>query len=414
MIDIENRNIVDMIHSREFEDVVNWLRAYPNLKLVSRDGSVTYSGAIKEAHPNSIQISDRFHLLKNLTDYCKKYITKTVSIKVKIGQSVNNEGEIKNPYITKSKNNRITQAKDLYTQGLTTHQISKSLKMDIRTVEKYVNLQIDESNFQDKDAPLKRHEESVSKKEQNIATVCKLYKEGYGIRAISRETGLARNTIKRYLDPEVSAVQGAYGTTRVSPLTPFHSIIDELILKSFTFKKIEDYIRNRGYTGSASAIRMYTTRKRRLENQALGTSTSKDELVERQHLIKLLYRPIEKVKEITLNKLEAVIEKYPILSQILELVKSFKEILFNKNPNNLDNWIEKAALLGIPELNSYIKGINRDIDGVKNSIIYDYSNGLAEGSVNKIKVIKRIMYGRCSFETLREKVLRLEKMRKFN
>ena len=64
--------------------------------------------------------------------------------------------------------------------------------------------------------------------------------------------------------------------------------------------------------------------------------------------------------------------------------------------------------------NSFINGILRDIEGVKNSIIYDYSNGLAEGSVNKIKVIKRIMYGRCNFETLRKKILILERLRKFN
>lgn len=54
---------------------------------------------------------------------------------------------------------------------------------------------------------------------------------------------------------------------------------------------------------------------------------------------------------------------------------------------------KKATLLNISEVNSYIKGINRDIEGVKNAIMYEYSNGLAEGIVNKIKVIKRIMYG---------------------
>ena len=53
------------------------------------------------------------------------------------------------------------------------------------------------------------------------------------------------------------------------------------------------------------------------------------------------------------------------------------------------------------------------IDAVKNAIIYDYNNGLAEGSVNKLKVIKRIMYGRCSFALLRSKILNLEYL-KFN
>jgi len=55
--------------------------------------------------------------------------------------------------------------------------------------------------------------------------------------------------------------------------------------------------------------------------------------------------------------------------------------------------------------------LERDFDAVKNLIKYDYNNGLAEGSINKLKIIKRIMYGRCSFETLRIKTLRLEKMR---
>ena len=48
---------------------------------------------------------------------------------------------------------------------------------------------------------------------------------------------------------------------------------------------------------------------------------------------------------------------------------------------------------------------------MKNAISLDYNNGLAEGSVNKIKVIKRIMYGRCNFETLRNKVINLENLK---
>ncbi|GAE89404.1 mobile element protein [Acetivibrio straminisolvens JCM 21531] len=54
------------------------------------------------------------------------------------------------------------------------------------------------------------------------------------------------------------------------------------------------------------------------------------------------------------------------------------------------------------------------MEAVRNAIKYEYSNGLVEGCINKLKVIKRIMYGRCSFETLKTKILRLEKMRLFN
>ena len=57
------------------------------------------------------------------------------------------------------------------------------------------------------------------------------------------------------------------------------------------------------------------------------------------------------------------------------------------------------------ELNSFVNLIESDIDAVKNAIIYNFSNGLTEGFNNKTKVIKRQMYGRCSFDLLRLKIL---------
>lgn len=59
-------------------------------------------------------------------------------------------------------------------------------------------------------------------------------------------------------------------------------------------------------------------------------------------------------------------------------------------------------------MDSYVNGLEKDYDAVINAIILDYNNGLAEGSVNKLKNIKRVMYGRNSFELLRCKVLQLE------
>ena len=70
--------------------------------------------------------------------------------------------------------------------------------------------------------------------------------------------------------------------------------------------------------------------------------------------------------------------------------------------------MEKAAAMGLPELNTFINGIKTDIDAVKNAIAFDFNNGLVEGTINKIKVVKRIMYGCCKFSTLRNKCLLLD------
>ncbi|TCO78832.1 transposase [Marinisporobacter balticus] len=130
--------------------------------------------------------------------------------------------------------------------------------------------------------------------------------------------------------------------------------------------------------------------------------------------MKLLYKPIEKVKKLTSEQLNKVLIIYPKLQDVYDIIKSFKQLVLSKNATLLDRWIIEAKSLGIDDLNSFITGISRDIAAVKNAITYEYSNGLAEGSVNKLKVIKRIMYGRNNFDMLRKKVLRLEEIRRIN
>ena len=129
---------------------------------------------------------------------------------------------------------------------------------------------------------------------------------------------------------------------------------------------------------------------------------------------KMLYMKPEKIDGISIYDINSVFQLYPVLPKLYELVDSFKKLLFEKKFKNLSKWIKKAEKLDIDEIKSFLNGISMDIDGVKNAIKYKYSNGLAEGKINKIKVIKRIMYGRSSFAYLRRKILELEKFRYTN
>lgn len=111
------------------------------------------------------------------------------------------------------------------------------------------------------------------------------------------------------------------------------------------------------------------------------------------------------MKGLTQEQYEAAIKKYPVLGELYNLLKEFYEIIFSQKSEKLDGWIESALKQQIEELDCYIGGIKKDISAVKNAIDYKYNNGLAEGSVNKIKLIKRIMYGRNSFSLLKAKIL---------
>ncbi len=372
MIDIETHRIVDIIDSREINDVITWLKTYPNLKVISRDGSVSYNSAIKQTNADIVQVSDRFHLIKGLTDAAKKYITKLISANFGIPATAS------------------------HYEGIETGYWNKEVVDDF---------------------PTREHENTVVKKMELVERVRELKKKGFTNVKIAAELGINNVTVAKYIKEDYSPVNGLYNTTYSSKIKPYAKDINSMIAEGYTFKMIEKDIREKGYDGAASTIRMYATRERKLMKEAQTSKGEKVEVVEkieRKWIISLLYKPVDKLKGITQEQIDRVIEKYPIIGRIYDIIREFKETLFSKNPGNLEKWIEEALLLEIDEIDSFVGGINRDIAAVRNAIELEYNNGIAEGSVNKLKVIKRIMYGRNSFQLLKSKLLRLELKRKIN
>lgn len=76
MVDWDTHRIIDMIPSRESIEVRVWLSTYPNITMISRDGASGYASAAAKAHPDAVQVTDRFHLLKNLAEVVERYIKK--------------------------------------------------------------------------------------------------------------------------------------------------------------------------------------------------------------------------------------------------------------------------------------------------------------------------------------------------
>ena len=428
MVDIETHRVIDLLKSRDLKDVSEWLKSFPNLQIVSRDGSITYKNAISLAHPGAIQITDRFHLLKNLTSYCTDYLKKALNPIVLVSTE-KNESTDKLPVEAMNianSNRRLTlkekfvQIAGLLSQGKSKTQICQSLNMDIRVYDKLIKTTDDERNKMFSTRTIEKSLEKAALKMDRVDEVRKLKQNGYSIRKISREAGISHQTVSKYLDKDFSPIHGSVGVARVTMLTPFIKDVDEYLNQGIMGTIIEKVLRDKSYEGSSSTLRHYIsnwkkTKKQTYENAPLDSINNMiNERLERKNIFKLLYHPIEKVKAITQNQFESLSKENPIFITIHSLVWEFRRILREKDLSSFERWLSYSKLLEIKEINSFINGLERDIVAVKNAIIYEYSNGLAEGSVNKLKVIKRIMYGRCSFETLRIKMLRLEKMRNFN
>jgi len=414
MVDIETGCVVDLLESREMDDVSNWLKTFPNIKIVSRDGSHTYASAIFKAFPDALQISDRFHILKNLNEAVILHFYKIFKGRVAI--PITPSTEVIKRTILDSNNlcDRILLVKKLYTDGKSQTEIKCITNFSSSTIKKYLKTSEKDIPEPQKTVRERQHIEAIQKVNEKAEWVRKLSAEGHSIYNISKVTGFVPNTIKKYLNQSFTPINGHYGNNRKGPLSPFRDEVIEMRSKGMTYTEITEIIRLKGYTGTVDALRGFISKEKRIQNDLRGDSSVENiELIERKWLIQLLFKPLCKVKGISEEQFNAVVKEYPQAGVLYDLVSKFKENMFSKKSQLLNSWMQEAEGLGIPELNSFVNGLKNDIIAVNNAIELKYNNGLAEGSVNKIKVIKRIMYGRNNFDLLRNKVLLLEN-RKFN
>jgi hypothetical protein len=93
------------------------------------------------------------------------------------------------------------------------------------------------------------------------------------------------------------------------------------------------------------------------------------------------------------------------IKKAANLIQDFKGMMRMKNGSLLGEWIERASSSNIKEIKGFARGLLTDLDAVRNGINLPWSNGPVEGQVNKLKVIKRQMYGRASFELLRKRLV---------
>jgi transposase len=98
-------------------------------------------------------------------------------------------------------------------------------------------------------------------------------------------------------------------------------------------------------------------------------------------------------------------KKYPRLNDIAIALEGFSNIFKYKSKRLLNTWIDNHKNCEIKKIQSFVNGVIKDYESVKNAVTYNYSNGVLEGNINRLKMIKRSMYGKAGFHLLRQKVL---------
>ncbi|MHC1719241.1 MAG: transposase [Clostridiaceae bacterium] len=139
MVNLETHRIIDIIDSRETTKVSEWLKTYPNIEVISRDGAQTYSSASTNSHPGALQVSDRFHLLKNLSEAVEKYMRHLFPSRLAIPAiQTNLSPEMQALYNTRNRGERIRYAQQKRMEGYTINDIALLLHSSESTISKYL------------------------------------------------------------------------------------------------------------------------------------------------------------------------------------------------------------------------------------------------------------------------------------
>jgi transposase len=168
LVDLERGEIVDLLADRTAETLAQWLKEHPGIEVVTRDRSQTYAEAIQEGAPEALQVADRWHLLKNLTDTVFKILQQEYAVIKKqlapgtTKEEVDNiQAELQEAFLAmelieltpaeQRRKERIERAQQLDCQGWTQKDIAHHLGIHPKTVRRLCWLLI--TSTEDPDNP---------------------------------------------------------------------------------------------------------------------------------------------------------------------------------------------------------------------------------------------------------------------
>lgn len=224
--------------------------------------------------------------------------------------------------------------------------------------------------------------------------------EHYSERAVAVMLGISRNTIRRVREGDVELLCHSDGN-RHSRLDRYASAISDWLVQGLKSKEIGVLLQQQyGVKMGNSQVSVYCSEIKK----ELGLNRQKPvpgRFVSRQDIFKRIWSD----QSMDEQDWQHICQKYPALLDLNDIIHKFRSALHDRDVDQLTLWMEQYCNSRFAHINSFIHGLKRDWKAVQNGFTYTYNSGFVEGTVNKLKTEKRMMYGRASYALLRAKIL---------
>jgi transposase len=245
----------------------------------------------------------------------------------------------------------------------------------------------------------------------------RLYEQGHSLRETAKMVGIDTNTLRYFVHSQPwagSQVRSGRKAGEASLEVYLPYIHKRWKAGCRNGMQLWREVRAKGYTGSASSVRPYLALLRQAPYELLPTISSKKKSPASKQeenafsVRRLIWLVLSRPKQLTPEQALEVVHAstlHPDIALAFKLAQTFAKMLREKAVEDLPVWLTSAQTSSIPEFAQLAQGIERDRAAVEAALTRPESNGQTEGKVNKLKCIKRQMYGRAKFDLLRQRML---------
>ena len=352
LVDLERSQTIDLLGDRTADTLAEWLKKHPEIEIVSRDRSQTYAKGIAQGAPQAMQVADRWHLLKNLTDAVFKIVQKEYTSLKKLDRELKAlEKKSENPHPRSSED----------------HQILTP---------------------------------SESQRQERIQQAIALTQLGWHQKDIADQLGIHPKTIRRYLHNPDPQSKRRRRPQILDPYKPY--IRNRWKAGCRNTAQIFREIKAQGYPGQLTIVRDYINIIQKNKNLLEGKS--KIDLPAPSILAWWVANcPTGDVDHV--SDWKTVVSSHPKLEITINLAREFSRMVKEHQMEELGNWLTIASQSEEPVWRNFAEGLKQDHDAIQAALSERWSNGPTEGHINRLKCLKRQMYGRAKDDLLRKRAL---------
>jgi transposase len=376
LIDLERRRPRALLPDRGAKTFALWLQIHPGVGVITRDRSRAYADGARQGAPDAIQVADRFHLLQNLTEA--------------LDQVFNAHGQA-----LKAVNAALNQAPVAQPDGMMAVPVPPP--------------------------PLPRIAQELAHQRQARQQtlhqqIWAFHQQGWPGWTIAQQLGIGKNTVFRYLRTATLPERQRRADRGRSILTPYHAyLLERWNTGHRDALQLFRELQQRGYAGSYPTVARYAQRLRQAQGQArkhrpprqplpVVAEPSSRQLTARRATWLVLRRP-ERLDEDEAAQLARLQAQHPEVAAAIVLAQDFAQLVRARQPDQLDPWLARAAVSPLMPLRRFAKGLRDDYDAVKAGVTLAWSTGPVEGHINRLKMLKRQMFGRAGLDLLQRRFL---------